>query len=94
MLLLKGCRYVRRPFFDFGKISYRETKCVNVFREFHQYWFHLNLLNKNINNIVQHSPTVYDIKGKFEPNQQYSKMALNKLSIDKVDLTDKRVLIR
>ncbi|PBC25908.1 Phosphoglycerate kinase [Apis cerana cerana] len=87
---LRG-RCILRPCFDFV-----ETKCVDrkyskVIKSFtNRNVEQTTLTLRNINNTFLVLSTII-------PNLTYSTskgMALNKLSIDKVDLTDKRVLIR
>lgn len=87
---LRG-RCILRPCFDFV-----ETKCVDrkyskVIKSFTNRNIEQTTLTlRNINNTFLVLSTII-------PSLTYSTskgMALNKLSIDKVDLTDKRVLIR
>lgn len=87
---LRG-RCILRPYFDFVETKCIERKYSKVIESF---------TNRNIK---QTTSTLRNINNTFLvlntiiPSLTYSTskgMALNKLSIDKVDLTDKRVLIR
>lgn len=94
-----GGRHIRRPYFDFGlptcpdfKISRLHLPNGGEPREYVNYFVN----RKFIRSLVPDSiPSLFH---NIVVNRAIKKstviMALNKLSIDKVDLTDKRVLIR
>lgn len=87
---LRG-RCILRPCFDFVETKYVDRKYSKVIKSFTNRNIEQTTLTlRNINNTFLVLSTII-------PSLTYSTskgMALNKLSIDKVDLTDKRVLIR
>lgn len=83
---LVGCRYVRRPFFDFGERISHYTRHSTASEGIVPCYFV---------KLTKSDPNLRIIKVEREGIKTKDvKMALNKLSIDKVDLADKRVLMR
>lgn len=91
--LMRG-RYLRRPLFDIHKIAYQTSKLSSS-----------SLVNSIIRHVNPFNYQRYVVTAGDYPTASYfinrsnyclgrNVMALNKLSIDKVDLTGKRVLIR
>ena len=89
--VLRG-RCIRRPCFDFAEPRRNDdsgySKTAQSFVNYSAKQSGLKL--KNDNNAF---PVICDIVSNSTCSK-FKGMALNKLSIDKVDLTDKRVLIR
>ncbi|KAL2724814.1 phosphoglycerate kinase [Vespula maculifrons] len=85
---LIGCRYARRPFFDFGERISHYTRHLTASRGTVCYFVKLPKSDQNLR------ITKVDKVEKRRVNTKNLKMALNKLSIDKVDLANKRVLMR
>lgn len=91
-----GCRYARRPCFDFAESKHidgrRSWKEVIVSTRNWSKWLSTES-SLSLRNVADIKRIKRDIISK--PVYLKSKvMALNKLSIDKVDLTNKRILIR
>lgn len=87
-----GGRYIRRPCFDFEWKRTDDRRFTKVLANFLTRRFAVQSLT-NLGNGIG----VLQIKSDIETRSRSIKlltMALNKLSIDKVDLTNKRVLIR
>lgn len=95
---ITGSRHVRRPYFDFGTSIRRDFKSFP--------WLDLSNrnqlrdvtcpINKDLTSLI--TPSNFRFLFRNIAADRITKnsilMALNKLSIDKVELTDKRVLIR
>lgn len=95
---ITGSRHVRRPCFDFGTSIRRDFKSFP--------WLDLSNrnqlrditcpINKDLTSLVTPSNFCFFFRNiaAGRTTKRSIVMALNKLSIDKVELTDKRVLIR
>lgn len=93
LLKITGGRHARRPCFDFGTPTYHGSDSSNGSR--------LSdvtcLVGKGLVRLVTPGGTRFffrDIAANQITRESTIAMALNKLSIDKVELADKRVLIR
>lgn len=80
-----GGRHARRPCFDFGTPTYHSLDSSSIER------LHDVLVGKGLTKFITPSGTHIFFKDIARKN---TIMAFNKLSIDKVELADKRVLIR
>jgi len=92
---ITGGRHIRRPCVDFDTLTYRDFKCLCLdLSNGHQ----LHDITYSINKSLTKFPLVNNVKFLFRniaiDKRNKITMAFNKLSIDKVELADKRVLTR
>jgi hypothetical protein len=89
-----GGRHIQRPCIDFGTSTYRDFKCSRLDLSKSR----LHDITYSINKDLTKFPLLNNVKFLFRniaiDNRNKITMALNKLSIDKVELADKRVLMR
>ncbi|CAK9832030.1 Phosphoglycerate kinase [Anthophora retusa] len=88
-MLLRG-RCIRRPYFDFAESKFNHGRRYSKVEEnFTSNWYIVQSVLK-----LRNGNNTLSLIRKVATHSKSKAMALNKLSIDKVDLADKRVLIR
>jgi len=90
-----GGRHIQRPCVDFGISTYRDFKYSYLdLSKSHQLYDISYSINKDLTKFPLVNNTKFLFRNIAIDNRNRVTMALNKLSIDKIELADKRVLMR